>query len=87
MRSFKQYLENLFIDENVELNAYLRILLEKDKRQSKVDRFFSSYKIRAIKIDKTDIAKIKKQIHKEIDKRAKEDKTRLERVKYKNEKK
>jgi len=81
MKSLKQYLEKLFIDENIGLNAYLRILLKKNKKQPEIKRFLKLYAVKEIKIDRTDIVRVKKQIYKEINKREKEDSARLAKAK------
>lgn len=83
MGSLKQYVEDLFIKENIELNARLRIILEKDRKQSGIQKFIRLYRITDAKIDPANITKLKKQINKEIDKRVKEDSARLAKFKLK----
>lgn len=81
IKSLKEYLKDLFIDENIELNAYLQILLKKDKKESEIKRLLRFYSVTKIEIAKADVVKIKKQIYKEIDKRVKEESVRLAKIK------
>lgn len=77
MELLMKYLEEPFIEENITLNAYIRILLEKERGMSEFRKLLKLYKITEHKVSTQQINKIKKEIYKEINKRKKEDTERL----------
>jgi len=81
MKSLMKYLRELFIDEDITLNAYICILLDKEKNTSEFRKLQRLYKIVEHKITKQQINKVKKEIYKEMSKRKKKDSKRLNQVK------
>lgn len=80
MEQLRQYLREVFLDENTQLNAYLRILMAEENRKSGISKFLNLYRVVEIKVSKNQIDKIKKKIYEEIKARKAEDKERLSKI-------
>lgn len=77
MESILKYLKGPFLDENVELNAYIRAIIAVENKNSELKKLLAFYRITEHKVTQAQIDKIKKTIYKEIEERVKEEKKRL----------
>lgn len=82
MGKLKQYLETIFLSENIELNSQVRELLAIDKKTSEITRLTKRYNIDNLQISKRKISSISKKIHNEIKKRSKIDEEKLSKIQY-----
>lgn len=79
MNSLADHLKDNVLDENVSLDAYVVLLMEKENARNKIVKALQGYKIIEYTIDKVAREKKKLEIYKEIKNRIEQDRERISR--------